>query len=223
MNVLGFDTATPTTAVGLETGGAVTQSHDTVAPAERGHHAESLLVQARVLLEAAGLDWSELDLIAVGVGPGGYTGLRIGLATARGLALAHGARLVGVGTLTALAEPVGGRLAISVLDARRSELFVAAYLDDVEVLAPRVIPAEQLRQELTAIDLPGALALGDGALAHRAGLEALGIEVAPQSSELHRISGAAVCRLAARAASGSAVPRYLRRPDAEIALTEANR
>ena len=79
VKVLGFDTATPVTAVGLSCDGSVTQSRDSVAPGGRGHHAEHLLIQARELLAAAGLGWNELTSSPSGSGPGGYTGLRIGL------------------------------------------------------------------------------------------------------------------------------------------------
>jgi tRNA threonylcarbamoyladenosine biosynthesis protein TsaB len=220
VNILGFDTAMPVTAVGLlRADGTLTESRDTVAPAGRGHHAERLLVQARELLVAAALDWAELDVIAVGIGPGGYTGLRIGIATAQGLALANGARLVGIGTLRALAEPVRDQTAVAIIDARRGELFVGAYLDDVEVLSPRVISPAELPDALTAVAARPSLALGDGALAQREALERIGIAVAPPGSPLHYVTGGAVCRVA-NASSGarSATPLYLRRPDAERSL-----
>jgi tRNA threonylcarbamoyladenosine biosynthesis protein TsaB len=219
LNVLGFDTATSATAVGLlrEADSALAESRDAVEPGARGHHAEQILVQARELLVAASLGWDELDLIAVGVGPGGYTGLRIGLATARGLALSLGVRLVGVGSLRALAEPVRGTAAVTLLDARRGELFAAAYLDDVEVLAPRVIGPDQIAATFGALAGP-AIAIGDGALAHAGLLEHAGIAVAGADSPLHRMSGGAVCAVGLRSGDASAAPLYLRRPDAELAL-----
>jgi tRNA threonylcarbamoyladenosine biosynthesis protein TsaB len=223
VTVLGFDTATPSTAVALlEDGGALHEARDDVPiGGGRGHHAERVLELAAGLLAQAGLNWSEIDRVAVGLGPGGYTGLRIGIATARGLARAHGAELIGVGTLRALAQPVTGATALAVLDARRGELFVAAYADDAEVLAPRVI----VLSELAELDLAQApaplLAVGDGALAQRALLDAAKIPVAPEQSVLHRVSGAAICRLAAAAVEGvpaPIAPIYLRLPDAELAL-----
>jgi tRNA threonylcarbamoyladenosine biosynthesis protein TsaB len=223
VNILGFDTATGTTAVGLLTAaGEQFEARDTVAAGARGAHAEHLLVQCHELLAEAKLAWKDVQVIAVGVGPGGYTGLRIGLATAHGLALAHGAELVGVGTLRALAEPVRGTTAIAILDARRGELFAAAYLDDVEVLAPCVISPPELPELLGAIARGGALALGGGALAQRDLLARVGIEVAADDSPLHEISGGAICRLAARLPATPATPLYLRRPDAERKL-EAGR
>jgi tRNA threonylcarbamoyladenosine biosynthesis protein TsaB len=219
VNVLGIDTATPSTAVGLLTGaGELFEARDIVAPGERGRHAERVLVEARDLLATAKLDWSELEAIAVGVGPGGYTGLRIGLATARGLAFACHARLIGVGTLRALAEPLGTATTLALIDARRGELFAGAYVDDVEVLAPRVIAPPSLADVVAALRGAPLLAVGDGALAHRDILERLGVELPDAGSPLHQVSGRAICRLALVSADSSAAPLYLRRPDAELAL-----
>ena len=120
MNTLGLDTATPSTAVAVaRADGWLREARDEVAPGQRPAHAQRLLVLAAELLEAAQIGWAQIGRVAVGVGPGGYTGLRIGLASAHGIALAHGAQLVGVGTLRALAEPVTGRSVAGVLDARR--------------------------------------------------------------------------------------------------------
>jgi tRNA threonylcarbamoyladenosine biosynthesis protein TsaB len=225
MNVLGFDTATPTTAVALlSDAGELHEASDQVPHDSRGQHAQRLLVLAADLLERAALGWRDVDLIAVGLGPGGYTGLRIGLATARGLALAHGSALAGVGTLRALAEPVSGATALALLDARRGELFVAAYMDDVEVLAPRVIAPTELAGLLPAATEPALLALGDGAIAQRQSLEHAGVAVPADDSPLHAVHGGSICRLAAAGhGTGELVPLYLRRPDAERALSALRR
>jgi tRNA threonylcarbamoyladenosine biosynthesis protein TsaB len=215
MNVLGFDTATPSTAVALlRSDGWLREARDDPEAGSRPGHAQRLLALAAELLAGSGLGWQALDAIAVGVGPGGYTGLRIGIATARGLALSRGAGLLGVGTLRALAEPSPGRAVAAVLDARRGEAFVAVYRDDEELLAPRVCePAELGRW--AGRGGPGVLAVGDGALRFQSFLEADGVAVAPAESELHRVSAAAVCRLAARGTVTAAVPEYLRFADAE--------
>ncbi len=221
MNVLGLDTATTLTTVAIASGdGTVHELYDEPAPGSRGQHAASVLVLAAAVLERAGVAWEELDLIAVGVGPGGYTGLRIGLATAHGLALAHATALTGVGTLRALAEPIRGATALAVIDARRSELFTAAYVDDVEVLAPRVIaPAE-----LPGLPAPnGAVAVGDGARIYRDALEGAGLAVPEDDSPLHRVSAAAICRIAVAGGGGEVSPLYLRRPDAERSLPAGGR
>lgn len=222
MTVLGLDTATGATAVALLLDdGQRYEARDDVQPGTRGHHTECVLGLARTVLEQAGLNWSDIDHVAVGVGPGGYTGLRIGIATATGLARAHGALLTGVGTLRALAQPVASATALTILDARRGELFVAAYAADIELLPPRVVVGAQLATlGLPASDMP-LLAVGDGALAHRSRLAAAGIAVAPKRSVLHRVSASAICSLAAAGvadAGTSVVPMYLRLPDAELAL-----
>jgi tRNA threonylcarbamoyladenosine biosynthesis protein TsaB len=218
VNILALETATPSTAVALlRADGRLDEARDDVAAGERPRHAQRLLVLAAELLSRAALGWEALDAVAVGVGPGGYTGLRIGLATARGVALSRGAGLLGVGTLRALAEPLRGRAVAAVLDARRGEAFVAVYRDDgEEVLAPRVCAPQELAEH-AARGGPDVLAVGDGALRFRAHLEARGIAVAPMESELNRVSAAAVCRLAASGTVTAALPDYLRLADAERA------
>lgn len=218
MNVLGFDTATPSTAVALaRADGWLREARDEVAPGERPQHAQRLLGLAAQLLDAAGLGWREVGRVAVGVGPGGYTGLRIGVASAHGIALAHGAQLVGVGTLRALAEPVAARSVASVLDARRGEAFIAVYRDGEELIGPRVCRPAQLAG-LALRGGPATLAIGDGALRFRELLERGGVAVAPAESHLHHVSAAAICRLAVGPSVTSATPDYLRLADAELAL-----
>jgi len=218
MIVLGIDTATPATAVALlRADGSIDEALGEVPAGARPLHAQLLLATAAALLERAGLDWRQIERLAVGVGPGGYTGLRIGLATARGIAQASGAELVGVGTLRALAEPVVGRAAAAVLDARRGEAFVAVHRDGEQLLAPRTCRPE----EIAGLALAGGrdtLAVGDGAQRYRELIEGGGVAVAPAASELNHVSAGAICRLAAAGSVGPAIPDYLRLADAEIAL-----
>jgi tRNA threonylcarbamoyladenosine biosynthesis protein TsaB len=218
VNILALDTATPSTAVALAhaAGGLIVESRDDPDPGERPRHAQRVLELAAALLDGAGLDWGAIELIAAGVGPGGYTGLRIGLASARGLALSLRVPLVGVSSLCALAEPVGSRPTAAILDARRGEAFVAVYDGDRELLAPAVCDPERLA-ELARRGGPDVLAVGDGALRFRSRLEEGGVAVAPADSERHRVSAAAICRLAAGGRVADAVPDYLRIPDAERA------
>src|SRR5687768_11489597 len=96
VKLLAFDTATPATAVGLLAGPQRLEARHDPSPGERPGHAAELLALARQLLDAAGLAFGDVDRIAVGTGPGTFTGLRIGVATARALAQATGAQLVGV-------------------------------------------------------------------------------------------------------------------------------
>ncbi|HWF31986.1 MAG TPA: tRNA (adenosine(37)-N6)-threonylcarbamoyltransferase complex dimerization subunit type 1 TsaB [Solirubrobacteraceae bacterium] len=157
MIVLGFDTATQASAVGLRlSDGRTLRASDDPAAGEHPGHATRLLAMARELLVQADVRWDELDRIAVGVGPGRFTGLRVGIATARGLAQSVGAQLVGVSSLRALALAATREAremdaretgethesetretresdrtpppgTIAVIDARRGESFIAAY------------------------------------------------------------------------------------------------
>jgi tRNA threonylcarbamoyladenosine biosynthesis protein TsaB len=219
--VLGFDTATPATAVALLRDGepAGELRHDPAA-GERPGHAAQLLELVRRVLAGAGTAWGEVDRIAVGEGPGTFTGLRIGVATARALAQATGAELVPVSTLAALAEPVAAPAVLAVLDARRGEAFASGWAGGREVAAPAALAPEALG----ALRPPGAspwTAVGDGAVRFRPVLEGAGSTVPPDGDPVHRVSAAALCRLAAAVPHGSppgaVVPRYLRLPDAEIA------
>jgi tRNA threonylcarbamoyladenosine biosynthesis protein TsaB len=222
VNVLGLDSATPSSAVALaRDDGWLREARDDVAAGERPRHAQRLLALAAELLAGAGIGWEAIGRVAVGVGPGGYTGLRIGLATAHGIALAHGAQLVGVGTLRALAEPVGERAAVAVLDARRGEAFVAVYREGRELIAPCVCRPPELAGLVRQAG-GDALAVGDGALRFREFLEH-GVCVAPEESDLHRVSAGAICRIAASGSATAAVPDYLRLADAELALSAKTR
>jgi tRNA threonylcarbamoyladenosine biosynthesis protein TsaB len=105
--VLGFDTATRATAVALTAAdGARLQRRDDPPAGAHPGHATRLLAMARELLVESGVGWREIDRIAVGVGPGTFTGLRVGIATAHGLARSLGCELVGVSSLQALAHAV---------------------------------------------------------------------------------------------------------------------
>lgn len=135
MIVLGFDTATQATAVGLRLAdGTTLHARDDPAAGAHPGHATRLLAIAGELLAQAGLSWGELERVAVGVGPGRFTGLRVGIATARGLVQSLGVPLVGVSSLRALAFAAARAAGetppsatIAVIDARRGEAFAAAY------------------------------------------------------------------------------------------------
>ncbi|HEX8204636.1 MAG TPA: tRNA (adenosine(37)-N6)-threonylcarbamoyltransferase complex dimerization subunit type 1 TsaB [Solirubrobacteraceae bacterium] len=214
MRILAFDTATPATVVALVGDGARAESRHDPEPGERPQHVQRLLPLAAELLDAAGLAFADLDRIAVGTGPGTFTGLRIGVATARALAQASGAELAGVSTLEALAAAAAGedREVLAVLDARRGEAFVGG----------AVPPAAVTPALLADIARPGMLAVGDGAVRFREVLETSGAEVPADGSPLHRVSALTVAELAAGAppTGRDVTPEYLRLPDAEIALRE---
>ena len=162
MIVLGLDTATSATVVGvLGADGVVHEARDDPAPGARPAHAARLLGAVDEALDAAGVGWDEVTRLAVGVGPGSFTGLRIGIATARGLAQARGLEVVGVSTLEALARGADAESVLAVLDARRGEAFAAAF--GPGAFAPVAIAPEVLAEKVRAMPV-APLAVGDGAV-----------------------------------------------------------
>jgi tRNA threonylcarbamoyladenosine biosynthesis protein TsaB len=225
--ILGLDTATPATAVALRLAdGTTLEAHDIPGTGERPGHATRLLPLADDLLAQAGIGWESLQRIAIGVGPGTFTGLRVGVATARGLAHSLALDLVGVSSLHALAhhalrERRPGSV-LAAIDARRREIFAGGWSSVAELFAPRALAPEDIGS-LLPNDGPW-LAVGDGAVRYRSHLEAHGVDVPSDTSPLHRVSGAAICELALHAAPSApqaVLPDYVRRPDAEIALQGA--
>jgi tRNA threonylcarbamoyladenosine biosynthesis protein TsaB len=224
--VLGLDTATPATVVGLRLAdGRTLQGRDDPDARQRPGHATRLLPLANDLLVEAHIDWPEVERIAVGVGPGTFTGLRIGIATARGLAQSLGLELVGVSSLRALAHGAGNHAqrVLAAIDARRGEVFVAAYEGGQELIAPQAVSPDGVAELLESATIDARaewLALGDGAVLYREAFERTGVHVAEDLSEHHRIQAHAICELGEQAsANGEPVlPDYRRRPDAEIAL-----
>jgi tRNA threonylcarbamoyladenosine biosynthesis protein TsaB len=218
--VLGLDTATRATIVGLRGEGVELQASDDPPPGERPRHATALLPLAARLLEEAGVEWPQVERIAVGLGPGSFTGLRIGVASARALSQSAGAALSGVSTLRALARPAQdarpGRRVLAVVDGGRGEVFAAGWDDDGEVIPTQAIPPAELAALLAGAG--GAwIAVGEPVAAIRSDLEDAGAEVPDADSPLHRLSGLALCDVEpAVAGRDNVVPDYLRLPDAEL-------
>ena len=222
VTVLGIDTSTAATAVCVarSDGELFETVPEPASLLEPPAHARQLMPEVVHQMDAAGVGFDELDSVAVGVGPGGYTGLRIGVATARSLAQAHGLALRPVDSLAALAEGIGAPASLPLIDARRGELFCALYVNGDERWSPFVATADELVRRLAAArhgGLESPVAAGDGSLRFRKVLEAAAIEVAPAESRRHVVRAACVCGLAARAPAlppEAVLPRYLRAPDA---------
>ena len=218
MNILGFDTSTAAVAACLlrEDGRAFEVTPDPQRLAARPAHARELMPAVARVIGDAGLGFGDLDAVAVGIGPGGFTGLRIGTATARALAAARGFPAHPVSSLAALAAGIDARLALAVLDARRGEVFAALHDRSGERWPPFAARPEALAEGLRAAALT-PLAAGDGAIRYRRELEAAGAVVPPDDSPYHVVRALAVCQLAAQAvpvAPEAVLPDYLRVPDA---------
>jgi tRNA threonylcarbamoyladenosine biosynthesis protein TsaB len=196
MLILAFDTATEIATSALVADGEVL--------GERVSRAVTLLEDVDALLRQGGAHQNDLDALAVGIGPGSFTGVRVGLATARGLALALDVPVAGVSTLDALAAGAPG--ATPVIDARRREVFVLQ--GEPRVLAPSDV-------EVAA----GTVCVGNGAVRYRTVLEVAGAEIPPDDDECHVPRARFHAQLARNFGPAEAVePLYLRLPDADTTV-----
>jgi tRNA threonylcarbamoyladenosine biosynthesis protein TsaB len=234
MLILGLDTATRATTVALLNleAGTVTERRDDPPRGERPRHTTRLLALAVEGLLEAGCGWEDLSRIAVGVGPGTFTGLRIGVSTARALAAARDLPLRSLAHGAAATAASEGRAVLAVLDARRGEVFAAGWSpgtvadpDALPLLAPSALTPEALEDALPG-PATGWLAVGEGAVEFRSVLERSGALIPEDGSELHRVSAIDHCRLAMGLPSqnhGDVRPAYLRLPDAELTLRARGR
>jgi tRNA threonylcarbamoyladenosine biosynthesis protein TsaB len=222
MVVLGVDSATADAVVGVTAEGEVIrEARIDPGPDGRPRHSQVLLAEIERSVEEAG-GWERIDRIAVGIGPGSFTGLRIGIATARALAQAREIAITPVGSLASLArgisEASGGAGALPVIDARRGEVFAALFGEGGDELwPPFVAPPAELAKRLEDLDSP-PLAAGDGALGFAAELEAAGATVAPPEDPVHRVAARHVCAVGEEVGEASLdqiQPLYLRPPDAK--------
>ena len=194
MLTLAFDTATSVATSALVDDGEVL--------GERASRAQTLLEDIDALLRQGGAHPGDVDALAIGIGPGSFTGVRIGLAVARGLALSLDVRGAGVSTLAALAA--GGNGALPVIDARRREVFTLVDGEPV-VLAPADVAVAA-----------GTVCIGDGATRYRSLFEEKGAVVPPDRDERHLPRARFHVRLAGELGPVDTIePLYLRVPDAE--------
>jgi tRNA threonylcarbamoyladenosine biosynthesis protein TsaB len=222
MRVLGIETATPVCSVALADSDRVVAEYTLDVGVQ---HARRVLPMVQRVLEDAGMGPSDLDGVGVSAGPGSFTGLRIGMSSAKGLCLASGLSLLSVPTLEALAlrVAVGGMATCSMLDARRGEVYAGVYQLDGKRLACLVPDAV-----LGVGDLLGRLSrpvlfVGEGAVVYRDRiLDVLEGEAHFVSGALNRPGAASVALLGIRRLMAGEVedlskaePSYLRRSQAE--------
>jgi tRNA threonylcarbamoyladenosine biosynthesis protein TsaB len=207
MVVLGLDTCLAACSVALFEDGVV-RAHAREEMA-RGHQ-ERLAPMVRAVMAEAGAPFAALDRVAVTVGPGSFTGLRVGLAFAKGLAAALGVPVVGVGVLEALAAEAGGLVAAAV-DARRDQLYLQVFEGGRPLMAPDVLELGAAAARVAEIAGGRPLTLiGSGA--------PLLADVAPGATVLTPPGADArqVARLGASRTPAPPRPLYLRAPDARL-------
>lgn len=166
--------------------------------------------------------WPGVDLIAVGLGPGSFTGVRIAIATAQGLGAGLGIAARGVCTLDALGRGIGAQQGaegerLAVLDGFRGEVFAALYAESGErIWEPAVYAPERLAERVGELRTAPSMA-GSGAVRFRRELAMDGVRIADDADPVHRVAARHVCAIAAAAQdeAGPLAPIYLRPPDAE--------
>ena len=222
MNILALDAATAACSVAYWCDGRVRANR--LAEMERGQ-AECLMPMVRTVLDEARVGFADIDHLAVTVGPGAFTGLRIGLAAARGMALAAELPVTGVTTLEAVAQGVPkaerqGQCLVVALESKRADLYIQAFS---ECLAPLTDPVAMMPDNLLTELIPELpheqiLLAGDGsgrALRALAGV-ACQASSAPGVPDAVHVAAVAAARLAHGVASLPPEPLYLRQPDVTL-------
>jgi tRNA threonylcarbamoyladenosine biosynthesis protein TsaB len=225
MRILGIDTSTACGSLGLIDDDAVVAEY---ALLRKETHSARLVPAIQALLKEARLDLHEIDGLAVSLGPGSFTGLRVGLSTVKGLALAAEKPVVGVPTLDALASnlPFTPYLICPILDARKGEVYTALYKDDEGGRVERLTPYQVLSPLglLEKIPLQETIFLGDGAEVYGELIEEQwGEKALFAPPHLRFLRGSTVAELGlGRIMQGegddisSMIPIYVRPSDAEI-------
>jgi tRNA threonylcarbamoyladenosine biosynthesis protein TsaB len=222
--ILSLETAAGCGSVALTRGGA--QNGRLIAEAAvhaETSHSRQLLSSVEWVMQAAGVSWNDLDAVAVSIGPGSFTGLRIGLAAAKGIVFAAGKPLIAVPTLDAVALscPLLDCPLWCVMDARKQEVYAACYGADRQ----QTSVAEAIRPELLAAKIrPPAVVAGPGLTAyHQLFAHLEGVQLIPPA--LSSLSAAKIGLIAAERLErgeisdpASAVPLYVRPSEAEVNL-----
>lgn len=222
MVILALDTSTRTGSCAVVRGAAVLAE----VPGDPARsHGERLPSDLMTAIERAGLALTDVDVFAVATGPGSFTGLRVGIATMQGLALAAARPLVGVSALEALArvaapEPGGASRVATWIDAWRGEVYAALYVDGAVVEPPAV---ERPHDVLARLPRTRTLFIGDGVGAHRGTIrEAMGISAVLPATFEPALAGTiatmalACVRAGQRPGAADIQPLYVRRPDVEL-------
>jgi tRNA threonylcarbamoyladenosine biosynthesis protein TsaB len=204
MIVLAIDTCLFACSVAVVDGERVLARR--IEPMSRGHQERLAPVVQEAMLEAS-LGFDQLDRIGVTVGPGSFTGLRVGLAFAKGLAAALGIPAVGIGSLEALAAPERGDV-VAVLDAKRGQVYLQAFSGGVAVSAPDALPIETAAARVAEFAPDTLIGTGAVLLAN--------VRPATRVIETDVTDPVAVARLAAARAPVPPRPLYLRAPDAKL-------
>ena len=207
MLLLAFDTATPATTAAVHDGDRALAESATV---DARRHGELLMPSVISVLGQAGATLGEVTAVAVGTGPGPYTGLRAGLVTARALGAALGVPVYGVCTLDAMARaaagPAAGREYLVATDARRKEVYWARYAPSGDRLSgPEVGPPAGLD--------PAVPAAGEGPWLYPA---SFGEPIGPRYPAASCLAGFAAERLRQGHELSPPEPLYLRKPDARV-------
>jgi tRNA threonylcarbamoyladenosine biosynthesis protein TsaB len=207
MIVLGLDTCLAACSVAVRDGERVLAHASEVMA--RGHQ-ERLAPMAQSVMAEAGLRFDDLDRLGVTVGPGSFTGLRVGVAFGKGLASALGVPLVGVGALEALAAEAGG-LVFAVIDARRDQLYLQAFDDGRAIMAPDVLELGTAAARMAELAGGGTFTLVGSGAALLADFAQGARMLTPPGADARQVA-----RLAAARDPGPVRPLYLRAPDARL-------
>ena len=207
MIVLGLDTCLTACSVAVRDGERVLAYEAEVMA--RGHQ-ERLAPMAERVMAAAGLSFDRLQRIGVTVGPGSFTGLRVGLAFAKGLASALGVALSGVGALEALAAEADG-LVFAVVDARRDQVYLQGFEDGRALMAPDALELGTAAARLAEIAAGRPLTLVGSGAPLLAGFAPGARLLTPEGCDARQVA-----RLAAARPPVPARPLYLRAPDARL-------